>query len=146
MIQAFEPRGGQATIGAGPRLVIYLNFSGLYPADKNEGAPPNEPQGIVFKTLLAFACYPAISKYLAADVILFLEGHIINNQFLIGPWFPVQAFADAINVHLLVAESPGGFFLDQFGSLSIDLLALVLIHDGPSFVNHGIKRRVRIMG
>jgi hypothetical protein len=28
-------------MGAGPCLLIYLNLFGLYPADKNEGAPPS---------------------------------------------------------------------------------------------------------
>jgi hypothetical protein len=40
MIQPFEPSGGQAAIGADPRLVIYLNLPGLHTTDENEGAPP----------------------------------------------------------------------------------------------------------
>jgi hypothetical protein len=38
MIQAFEPSKRQAAKGAGPRLIIYLSFLGLYTADKYEGA------------------------------------------------------------------------------------------------------------
>jgi len=38
MVEPFEPRGGQATVGTGPRLVIYVHFSGLYSTDENEGA------------------------------------------------------------------------------------------------------------
>ncbi len=40
MIQAFEPSRRQAAKGASPRLIIYLNFSGLYPADEYESASP----------------------------------------------------------------------------------------------------------
>jgi len=45
MIQAFEPNRGEATIGASPRLVIYLNFPGLHTADENEGPPPLRTAG-----------------------------------------------------------------------------------------------------
>jgi hypothetical protein len=40
MIHTFEPGRGQAAIRADPCLIIDSNFFGLYPADKNESAPP----------------------------------------------------------------------------------------------------------
>jgi len=41
MVEPFEPRGGQAAVGTGPRLVIYGHFSGLNPTDEeDEGASP----------------------------------------------------------------------------------------------------------
>jgi len=40
VVQAFEPRGGQATVGTDPRLVIHFHFSGLNSTDENEGASP----------------------------------------------------------------------------------------------------------
>ncbi len=43
MVKSFEPGRGQAAFWASPRLVIYLDFSGLDTAYENEGAPPLEP-------------------------------------------------------------------------------------------------------
>ena len=40
VVQPFEPRGGQATVGTDPRLVVHFHFSGLYSADEDEGASP----------------------------------------------------------------------------------------------------------
>ena len=40
VVQAFEPCGGQSTIGTDPRLIIHCHFSGLNSADKDEGASP----------------------------------------------------------------------------------------------------------
>ena len=43
MIQAFEASGGQATLRAGPWLIIDLNLLGLYTADKKEeNTPPGD--------------------------------------------------------------------------------------------------------
>jgi len=43
MVKSFEPGRGQAAFWACPRLVIYLDSSGLNTAYENEGAPPLEP-------------------------------------------------------------------------------------------------------
>jgi hypothetical protein len=40
MVKSFEPGRGQAAFWASPRLVIYLDSSGLNTAYENEGAPP----------------------------------------------------------------------------------------------------------
>jgi hypothetical protein len=41
VVQALEPRGGQTTVGTGPRLLIHVHFSGLNPTDEeDEGALP----------------------------------------------------------------------------------------------------------
>jgi hypothetical protein len=43
MVVPFEPRGGQAAARTDPRLIIHRYFSGLYPADEDEGALPPQP-------------------------------------------------------------------------------------------------------
>lgn len=43
MVKSFEPSRGQAAFWASPRLVVYLDSSGLNTAYENEGAPPLEP-------------------------------------------------------------------------------------------------------
>jgi len=40
VIQPFEAGRGQAAVGAGPRLIIHFDSSGLNPTDKNEDASP----------------------------------------------------------------------------------------------------------
>jgi hypothetical protein len=57
MVKSFEPGRGQAAFWASPRLVIYLDSSGLNTAYKNEGAPPLKPAKDGKMSLSVFALF-----------------------------------------------------------------------------------------
>ncbi len=50
VVQPFKPGGGQTAARADPRLIIDIHFSGLYPANEDEGPFPPLLAVIVYRS------------------------------------------------------------------------------------------------